>query len=109
MSGQRKTLWAPENDDGSTQPVFLYPVDQETLLRPIANETGIMKLRKGDQLVMNIQATRVCVSPWLDWLVSLLLFTEAYLFYHHSIVLHDVHHVDEYGVPRQANGEPVLI
>lgn len=78
----------------------LYPVDSETLLRPITNETGIAKLRAGDQLVMNIQATRT-LNFWVDWAFSLLLFTEAYLFYHHSVVLHDVDHVDEHGVPRQ--------
>ncbi|CAE7196336.1 unnamed protein product, partial [Symbiodinium pilosum] len=41
-----------------------------------------------------------CLSPWVDYLVSLMGSLELFHLYHHFVILDDVDHVDEFGVPR---------
>lgn len=50
-----------------------------------------------------------CASPWVDKAISCLGSIEICYLYHHFIMVDDVHHVDEHGVPRKCDGEPAMI
>lgn len=105
LTQRRKTRWCKQ-DQSKVQcaPPRAY-VDSKTLIREV---TDIATLRRGDHCLTSLNPARI-ISPTLDYIFSLLGIFEVSWLFHHFVMLHDVHSVDEYGVPRTADGSPVEI
>ncbi|CAJ1435066.1 unnamed protein product, partial [Effrenium voratum] len=102
LSRSRKPFWS--EDLIFTQPPRIY-VDQKSVFREIASVT---QLRRGDHCMITLNVLR-CLSPWIDYLVSLMGSLELSHLYHHFVILEDVDHVDQFGVPRTKQGAIVHI
>jgi len=103
LARSRKPFWASD-DLVATRPPRIY-VDQKSVFREIASVT---QLRQGDHCMITLNVLR-CLSPWVDYLVSLMGSLELFHLYHHFVILDDVSHVDEFGVPRTKQDEIVNI
>lgn len=80
-------------------------VDNRTLIREVPD---LCTLQRGDHCLIAINFVRAA-SPRVDYFVSWLGSIEICYLYHHFIVMDDVDHVDESGVPRNSNGDPAMI
>jgi hypothetical protein len=76
-------------------------IDNRTIIREIGN---VVELRRGDHCLVTINLMR-CVSPMIDRMISWIGSFECIYFYHHFIMVDDVSHVDEHGVPRTHDGK----
>lgn len=103
LARSRKPFWCSEAEELATPPRIY--VDQRTVFREIASVT---QLRRGDHCMITLNVLR-CLSPWIDYCVSLMGSLELSHLYHHFIILHDVNHVDEFGVPRTREDNIVQI
>jgi len=101
LSQRRRTKWfQPVAKPVKPVPPRLY-VDSKTIIREV---TDVRTLRRGDHCLIAINLVR-CVSPTIDHLISCLGSIELCYFYHHFIIMDDVYHVDEQGIPRTSQGE----
>lgn len=103
LTQKRKTCWKTEPQPKQAPPrVYL---DNQTLIREV---TDVTSLRHGDHCLTALNPCRI-ISPKLDYMISLLGNLELSYYFHHFIVCDDVHHMDEQGVPRTADGKIVQI
>mmetsp|Transcript_20551 Transcript_20551/g.36458 ORF Transcript_20551/g.36458 Transcript_20551/m.36458 type:complete len:495 (-) Transcript_20551:152-1636(-) len=102
MAGSRRALWGDLAN--VTQPPRVY-VDGRSIFREISSVT---QLRRGDHCMTTLNMLR-CLSPQVDYLVSLAGSLELLHCYHHFIMLDDVAVVDAYGVPRNKEGQIATI
>jgi len=100
INGSRKAHWRQQ----ATLPPRIY-VDQLTIIREVSHVTD---LRRGDHCMITLNILR-CVSPTLDYFVSLLGSLEMFNLYHHFIIMDDVVSVDKNGVPLTADGKIATI
>ena len=49
-----------------------------------------------------------CLSPNIDYFVSLMGSLEPFHLYHHFVILDDVSHVDKFGVPLHGLASPII-
>jgi len=103
LSRSRTPFWGAD-DFCLALPPRIY-VDQKSLFREIST---VKNLRRGDHCMITLNVLR-CLSPRLDYLVSLMGSLEIFHLYQHFIILEDVDTVDEFGVPRTKSGEIVTI
>lgn len=104
LARSRKPFWCSEPESESATPPRIY-VDQKSLFREIASVT---QLRRGDHCMITLNVLR-CLSPRIDYFVSLMGSLELFHLYHHFIILDDVGHVDDFGVPRAREDKIVQI
>lgn len=102
--GLRKAQWRTDASVTSALPPRMY-VDQRTIIREV---TSVLELRKGDHCMITLNMLR-CLSPRVDYLVSLLGSFDLCKFYHHFVILDDVASVDANGIPVTEAGELVAI
>lgn len=102
LSRSRKPFWCAEHP--VTRPPRIY-VDQKSVFREVA---AVTQLRRGDHCMITLNVLR-CLSPWVDYLVSLMGSLELFHLYHHFVILDDVAFVDDFGVPRTEQDEIVSI
>lgn len=102
ISQRRRTKWHKVEVEKPPPrvPPRVY-VDNRTIIREV---TDVRQLRKGDHCMVAINLVR-SVSPTMDYFVSFLGSIELIPFYHHFIMIDDVDHVDEQGIPRTSAGE----
>jgi hypothetical protein len=94
VSAEATVLWHPR----------VY-IDHQTIIREVSDKT---QLRKGDHCLTTLNIFR-CVHPQLDYFVSLLGAFELFHYYSHFVVLDDVDHVDNNGIPRTKGSDIVTI
>lgn len=107
VSQKRKTRWGQQSQQPNqalVAPPRVY-LDHTTLIREVYDVTA---LRRGDHCLTSLNPMRI-VSPTLDYLISILGSMELSYFFHHFIIVDDVDHIDEQGVPRTADGKLVDI
>eukprot|EP00913_Durusdinium_trenchii_P008521 g8002.t1 len=93
LARSRKPFWCDAEELATPPRIY---VDQKSVFREIASVT---QLRRGDHCMITLNVLR-CLSPNIDYFVSLMGSLELFHLYHHFVILDDVSHVDEFGVPR---------
>jgi hypothetical protein len=106
LTGKRSTHWRPRQRGLSSgdPEAFLY-VDDSTVLEVVSE---ISSLQRGDHCLTVLNAVRT-LSPTVDWLHSVTGKFRLGGVYHHFVLLDDVDHVDEFGVPRTRQKKAVGI
>jgi len=101
VTQRRRTKWCQTGGSSPAKsiPPRLY-VDNRTIIREV---TDVRSLCRGDHCLIAINLVR-CVSPTMDYLISCMGSIELCYFYHHFIIMDDVHHVDDQGIPRTDTG-----
>jgi len=100
VTQRRRTKWSvPDKKERQQVPPRVY-VDNKTIIREVQD---VRKLRHGDHCMIAINLVR-SLSPTMDYLISFLGSIELIYFYHHFILVDDVHTIDDHGVPRTKGG-----
>ncbi|CAK9007541.1 unnamed protein product [Durusdinium trenchii] len=102
LARSRKPFWCDAEELATPPRIY---VDQKSVFREIASVT---QLRRGDHCMITLNVLR-CLSPNIDYFVSLMGSLELFHLYHHFVILDDVSHVDEFGVPRTKQDKIVHI
>jgi len=101
---RRKSSWCRDGSSAKALPPRVY-IDNKTLIREVQD---LSKLKRGDHCVIALNVLRA-TTPLGDWAISWLGSCELIYLYHHFIVLDDVEHIDDAGVPRTADGQMAMI
>jgi hypothetical protein len=103
LQSKRKSLFLRPRSNLQVKSLRFY-IDNETLIEDV----DVSTLRRGDHCLTVLNMMRT-LHPKIDLIHSWLGWLGVIRIYHHFIVLDDVSYIDEFGVPRDSDGEVVRI